>query len=63
MDTKMEDVGKTPPPSSIAVADPSSINQLDGWIENLMQCKQLNEIDVQRLCEKVCPSHDLGASL
>jgi serine/threonine-protein phosphatase 2A catalytic subunit len=52
MDTKMEDVGKTPPPSSIAVADASSINQLDGWIETLMQCKQLNEADVQRLCEK-----------
>lgn len=48
----MEDVGKTPPPSSIAVADASSINQLDGWIETLMQCKQLNEADVQRLCEK-----------
>jgi hypothetical protein len=27
---------------------------LDGWIESLMSCKQLAEVDVQRLCEKVC---------
>jgi hypothetical protein len=49
----MEDVGRTPPPSSIAVQETSSINELDGWISTLMQCKQLSEIDVQRLCEKV----------
>lgn len=49
----MEDVGKSPPASAIAVADSSSFNQLDGWIETLMQCKQLSELDVQRLCEKV----------
>ena len=46
----MEDVGAV---SSIAVQDASSINELDGWIGTLMQCKQLNEIDVQRLCDKV----------
>lgn len=50
----MEDVGKSPPASAIAIADSSSFNQLDGWIETLMQCKQLSELDVQRLCEKVC---------
>jgi hypothetical protein len=54
MDTNMEDVGRSPPPpSSIAVQDSSSINELDGWIMTLMQCKQLSELDVQRLCEKV----------
>lgn len=52
----MEDVGRTPPPvSSIAVQEPSSINELDGWIQTLMQCKQLSEADVQRLCDKVWP--------
>lgn len=51
----MEDVGKSPPASAIAIADSSSFNQLDGWIETLMQCKQLSELDVQRLCEKVRP--------
>jgi len=50
----MEDVGGAPPPpSSIAIQDSSSINELDGWIATLMQCKQLNELDVQRLCDKV----------
>jgi hypothetical protein len=53
MDTNMEDVGRSPPPSSVAVQDASSINELDGWISTLMQCKQLNELDVQRLCDKV----------
>lgn len=51
----MEDVGKSPPASAIAIVDSSSFNQLDGWIETLMQCKQLSELDVQRLCEKVRP--------
>jgi len=36
-----------------APLDPPSIPTLDGWIENLMACKQLSEADVQRLCEKV----------
>lgn len=50
----MEDVGRSPPPiSSIAVADSGNINELDAWIGTLMQCKQLSEMDVQRLCEKV----------
>lgn len=57
MDTKMQDVGGSPPPSSIAVQDTSSINELDGWIGTLMQCKQLSEVDVQRLCEKVRTQH------
>lgn len=39
-----------------APIDPPSIPTLDGWIENLMACKQLSEADVQRLCEKVCNS-------
>ena len=54
------DVGKTPPPSYVSnLRDSSSINELDGWIDQLMICKQLSEENVQRLCEKVsrvCPS-------
>ncbi|KAI1377655.1 serine/threonine-protein phosphatase pp2a catalytic subunit [Hypoxylon crocopeplum] len=48
-----DDVGRVPaelapmPPS-----EPTTIPTLDGWIENLMSCKQLAEADVQRLCEK-----------
>ena len=54
MDTNMEDVGKAPEAqSTAALPDPPTVGTLDGWIENLMACKQLSETDVQRLCEKV----------
>ncbi len=54
MDTKMEDIGKMPEThESAAVVEAPNINALDGWIECLMQCKQLSEADVQRLCDKV----------
>ena len=55
MDTNMEDV-KMPDPqqlSSVPASEPASIPTLDGWIESLMNCKQLAESDVQRLCDKV----------
>jgi len=55
MDTNMEDV-KMPEPmqlSSAPATEPTTIPTLDGWIESLMQCKQLAESDVQRLCDKV----------
>lgn len=39
--------------SSVPLAEPASIPTLDGWIESLMNCKQLAESDVQRLCDKV----------
>lgn len=53
-DTNMEDVGRAPEPSKLSPAtEPASIPTLDGWIESLMACKQLAEVDVQRLCEKV----------
>lgn len=56
MDINMEDVGRVPEPSKLSpVSEPASIPTLDGWIESLMNCKQLAEVDVQRLCEKVCP--------
>ncbi|KAG4302297.1 hypothetical protein PCK1_001569 [Pneumocystis canis] len=29
-----------------------SINEVDEWIKHLMQCKQLSEVDVRRLCDK-----------
>jgi hypothetical protein len=60
MDTNMEDVvhnvvGQVvPPPRMSPATEPASIPTLDGWIESLMTCKQLAEVDVQRLCEKVC---------
>jgi len=54
MDIKMEDVGKVPEShEGSAVVEAPSISTLDGWIENLMACKQLSETDVQRLCDKV----------
>lgn len=34
------------------MADPQEV---DGWIAQLGQCKQLSEPDVKRLCEKVSP--------
>lgn len=39
--------------SSVPASEPASIPTLEGWIESLMNCKQLPESDVQRLCEKV----------
>ncbi len=48
------DVGKMPEPHRLSpTTDPGSIPTLDGWIENLMNCKQLAEIDVSRLCDRV----------
>ena len=56
MDTKMDvDVGKVPEPHRLSpTSEPASIPTLDGWIESLMNCKQLAENDVQRLCDRVC---------
>lgn len=57
----MEDVGRAPEPSKLSPAtEPASIPTLDGWIESLMACKQLAEVDVQRLCEKVRVSADFN---
>jgi hypothetical protein len=28
-------------------------HEIDGWIEQLSQCKQLTENDVKKLCDKV----------
>lgn len=39
----------------------SSVGEVDAWIESLMACKQLSEVDVKKLCDKVCSlpvSHD-----
>ena len=51
----MEDVGKVPEPQQLSsvMHEPATIPTLDGWIESLMTCKQLAEVDVQRLCERV----------
>ena len=49
------DIGKLPEPHRLSPAtEPASIPTLDGWIESLMNCKQLAENDVQRLCDRVC---------
>lgn len=54
MDTNMEDVGRAPAElAPVPASEPATIPTLDGWIESLMNCKQLAEADVQRLCEKV----------
>lgn len=53
----MEDVGRVPAElAPLPVSEPTTIPTLDGWIESLMNCKQLAEVDVQRLCEKVSSS-------
>ena len=54
--SKMDlDVGKPTQPHGLSpVTDPGSIPTLGGWIESLMNCKQLAENDVSRLCDRVC---------
>ncbi|OCT44489.1 Serine/threonine-protein phosphatase PP2A catalytic subunit [Cladophialophora carrionii] len=48
------DVGKPAQPHGLSPAtDAQSIPTLDGWIESLMDCKQLSEADVSRLCDRV----------
>lgn len=55
MDVKMEDVSKGSETNEGApvVTEAPTIGVLDGWIDSLMNCKQLSETDVQRLCDKV----------
>ncbi|CAI4216906.1 unnamed protein product [Parascedosporium putredinis] len=49
----MEDVGRVPADiSPLANVEPATVPTLDGWIESLMNCKQLSELDVSRLCDK-----------
>lgn len=50
----MEDVGRVPTDLAPVNLQPTTTQDLDAWIESLMNCKQLAEVDVQRLCEKVC---------
>jgi hypothetical protein len=38
-------------------------HEIDGWIEQLSQCKQLSEADVKKLCDKVCASPDKPTAL
>jgi len=55
MDTTMEDVGGRVPSDlpPLQNFEPATVPTVDGWIERLMNCKQLTEQEVQRLCEKV----------
>ena len=65
MDSKMDvDVGKPAQPHGLSpVTDTQSIPTLDGWIESLMNCKQLAESDVLRLCDRVCQTVGPGEDL
>ena len=36
-----------------AAEEKAQLKELDGWIEQLMECKQLGENQVKTLCEKV----------
>lgn len=37
------------------VDDKATAKDLESWIEQLMECKQLSETQVKTLCEKVNP--------
>ncbi len=52
------------PTTNNAGANPAPLetSDIDGWVESLMQCKQLSENDVKRLCEKVSEQEEEGAS-
>ena len=39
--------------------DKASLKELDQWIEQLMQCQQLQENQVKTLCEKVSSMNKL----
>ena len=39
--------------STIDASEKTNLKELDGWIEQLMDCKQLAETHVKTLCEKV----------
>ena len=63
MDSKMDvDMGVKPESHHLnPLTEPASIPTLDGWIESLMNCKQLAESDVQKLCDRVCAMPALWA--
>ena len=41
-------------PSLFTARENNMEHEVDGWIAQLSQCKQLSEADVKRLCDKVC---------
>ena len=38
---------------TLDASEKAGLKELDGWIEQLMECKQLAETHVKTLCEKV----------
>lgn len=38
----------------------TSVGEVDAWIESLMACKQLSEVDVKKLCDKVTQYESCG---
>lgn len=64
MDTEMTEASKPIEPHNLSLADAGAIPTLDGWIESLVSCKQLQENEVRRLCDKVtrppCSTGPLG---
>lgn len=55
MDAQMEDVGVAPTDTTTTQAEVAqpTIPELDGWIGGLLDCKQLPEESITRLCSKV----------
>jgi hypothetical protein len=59
MNEMMVAMSETAPPALTSLASGPSMapiessQEVDGWISILMQCKQLSEMNVKRLCEKV----------
>ena len=42
---------------TLDASEKQGLKELDGWIEQLMECKQLAETHVKTLCEKVSPKN------
>ena len=47
----------------MSMEDKASLKELDNWIEQLMECKQLGENQVKTLCEKVRSAASLPDSV
>lgn len=45
----------------MATSISTDFTDVDGWIQHLMQCKQLPEADVKRLCDKVVRLNNLAS--
>lgn len=46
--------GNTVVSASVDTVERARLQEVDQWIEQLYECKQLTENQVKLLCEKVC---------